>query len=216
VRQLSTNVVPPPLRAHFRRHNLTAIALAFVSLLVAVVSWGALFFVGKWMVVLAVSVGTGVDARVPENFAAWFFLLALALCFVAAFVRWLWPRAEAADRRPLWENLLDVILIVPRITFGVWGNLSAVLFLSRREMAFAWRLLEKIADEKKIAFEQVAVEIPPRRLREKIVLALQLADLVYLKKTNAGFFLAIRGGSKAVELLEPRVRIGVPERERLQ
>jgi predicted DNA-binding ribbon-helix-helix protein len=202
------DAVPASLRKHFSQHNLTALLLAALSLVIAIVFWVILYAVSYWGTLLGLSVTRGVDTEAPAHFFPAFAVIALGLCLVAAFVRWLRPHEEVADRKPFWEVLLDVILIVPRVTFGVWGNLSAILFLSQREMAMAWELLQQIAAARQIDLRSIAVEIPNSRARNKIVTALQMADLVYLKKTDDGFFLAVRG-EKAQELAGSRVKIEV-------
>lgn len=209
------DAIPPALRAHFFHHNLTALALAALSLAGAVVFWGLLYLGAYWLTLLASSMG-GVDAEMPAHFSLVFVAGAGALSLLAAWLRWRSPHERVPDHQPLWRILIDLLLAVPRMTFAAWGNAAACCFLTETEMTLAWRLLQKIAAERKIDVQHVAVEIPDARARDKIVMALQIADLVYMKKTDEGFFLTMRG-EKARALVVPKVRIDVsPRREQPQ
>ncbi len=208
---------PAALRAHFVRHNLTAIALSAFSVAAAIVFWLLLYLAADWAVIFFLNVRDGVDAIAPLHFPLVFSAGALVLCLAATTLRWLQPHERVADREPFWKALLDTVLIAPRLTFAAWGNAAACRFLTKSEMTLAWRLLQKIAAERKINVQSVAVEIPDARAAERIVIALQIADLVYLKKTDEGFFLTMRG-DKARELAAVRVRINVgkqPEQKQL-
>lgn len=200
--------IPASLRAHFRQHNVTAVALAACTLVGAVLFWSGLYFVLHWFTLLFATILNGDDAHMPAHFTLMFAGAAFGLCFIAAGLRWMQPHEQTADRKPFAEILGSFLLVIPRITFAVWGNLSACRFLSEREMEIAWRLLQKITAERQINIQSVAVEIPDPRVRDKIVFTLQVAELVYFKKTDEGFFLATRGG-KARELAQPKVRIEV-------
>ena len=66
----------------------------------------------------------------------------------------------------------------------MWATLTAFQFLNEHELALAWRLLQRIEREGQLSVHAVPVEIPTARLREKIVLALQLAGLL-VERTRA-------------------------------
>lgn len=202
--------VPASLRAHFFRHNLTALLLAALSLVSAAVFWVVLYFVCYWLTLLVLTIRLGDDAHPPVFFPLAFAAAAFGLCFIAAVLRWIQPHEQTGDAKPFWKILADFLLAVPRMMFAAWGNLSACRLLSRREMALAWMLLQKIAAERQVPVKSVAVDIPDARARDNIILALQIADLIYLKKTGDGFFLAMLGG-KAREIAAPKVRIKAGE-----
>ena len=202
--------VPASLRAHFFRHNLTALLLAVLSLVSAAAFWTVLYLLCYWLTLLVLTIRLGDDAHAPGFFPLAFAAAAFALCLIAAALRWLQPHEQTGDAKPFWKILADFLLIVPRMMFAAWGNLSACRLLSRREMALAWTLLQKIAAERQVPVQSVAVDIPDARARDNIVLALRIADLIYLKKTDAGFFLAMQGG-KMREIAVPKVRIEAGE-----
>ena len=86
----------PSLRAHFFRHNLTAILLAALSLAGAAVFWTLLYFAFYWLTLLALTIRLGDDAHTPAHFPLGFAAAAFGLCFIAAVLRWLRPHELAA------------------------------------------------------------------------------------------------------------------------
>jgi hypothetical protein len=203
---IDSDAIPSALRAHFARHNRHALLFAALTLVAALVFWAVIYATAYWLTLLGLAVVRGEYAQVPAWFLTAFLIVALVLCGISYAMRRASPNELPRDDKSFFDICADFLLAVPRMTLAVWGNLSAYQFLTEREMRLAWRLLQKIGEQRRLGIHSVAAEIPDRRLEQKIVLALQLAGLIELKKTDDGFFLALHG-DEARALCEPRVRI---------
>jgi len=196
------------LRAHFTRHNRRVVFLAVVTALLAVIAWGLLGFAAYWFTLLFLSIEHPFDAQVP----AWFFPAlatgAAALCFFAWLLRRMRPDERARDNYSFVETLLDFLLVVPRMTLAISGTLSALIFLKNQELRLALALLQRIDREDALPLHAVPIEIAEESVREKILLALQITELVTIRKTDAGPALALH--DEAVRaLFQPVVRLRV-------
>lgn len=196
------------LRAHFARHNRRVLLLSAMTALLAAGAWSVLAFAAYTLTLLMLSVKNSVDAQAPRGFFFGFAAVALALCFLAWILRRLQPDERARDAKSLAEIALDFLLVIPRVTLSILGTLSALVLLNREELNLALALLRRIDREESLPLHAVPAEIADDAAREKILLALQLTELVDFRKTDAGIALRFHGETTRA-LCQPAVRIRV-------
>lgn len=165
------------------------------------------------MVLLALTVVQGVNARPPDIFPICFAGSAALLCILVYVAHRVSPHERLRDRKPGWEVALDFLLAVPRSTLSVWGTLTAYQFLDEYEMGCAWDLLQFIGRERRIPLHAISREISEPQVQERVVVALQLVGLIEFRETENGVMLMLRN-SEAKRLAQPQVRLDVREARR--
>ena len=199
--------IPPALWAHFAAHNRQVIFLALAALAGALGFWALLYGMLYWVLLLVSSAAGGLDARVTPFFTEAFIASALLLCGLVLFAQHVGPRRQSPrDHKPFTEHFADILLMVPRMTLFVWSVLSAYQFLDKKEMRLAWRLLQRIENERKVSVSSVPLDIPDQKMREKILTALQLVELVDFRKSEGDWTLRLKD-DKARKLCQRMVRI---------
>lgn len=188
-----TDGIPAAFREHFRRHNREAALLAGITLAAAVSLWTLFYIVVYGIILLFTSSLQGIDARIPSSFLAVFAGCALLLCLVAWIMRKIRPGFFVPDQKSGFEIFMDILLVLPRITFEVWGNFSACQFPSETELRAAWELLQTMGERGKINVRQLPLEVPDQVLRARVVFLLQLAGLVELRSYSDGLWLVLQG-----------------------
>lgn len=201
-----SNAAPDRLRAHIARHNRRVLIFALITTAAAVTAWALLYFIAYWLVLLSLSAAESREAQVPPFFPHTFIAVALALCFLAWLLRRISPDESPRDKKFMWEIVLDFILMLPRITLSIWGTLRAYQSLNARERGLALNLLQRIERDEPLPVYAVPQEIPEERARIKILLALQITELVNLRKRDEDLVLALHD-EKARALCHPLVRI---------
>ncbi len=201
--------VPPALWRHFAAHNRHVVFLSLAALAGALAFWALLYGFLYWVVLLFSSAAGGLGARMPLLFTKGFVASAVLLCVLVFIAQHVGPRRQLPrDHKRLVEHLADIILMVPRMTLFVWSALSAYQFLNRREMRLAWRLLQRIEEERKVSVSSVPLDIPSPRMQEKILVALQLVELIDVHKGENDLTLRLKD-EKARKLCQRMVRIRV-------
>jgi hypothetical protein len=99
----------------------------------------------------------------------------------------------ATDRQVIgWHLIPDVLLLPARLTFAVWGNLSAVRRLDAHELSRAWELLAAIRREGRARLRSLTLVEPDSRLLFKLVTTLQMLDLIDLHRGEGDWFYTVR------------------------
>lgn len=179
-----------------------------MTAIAACVSWALLYFVAYWLILLLLAINNPADAEMPRNYSAVFITVGAVLCFLAWIMRRLSPDEYPRDRKSIWEILLDFVLMVPRMTLAIWGTLRALQFLDDHELSLAMRLLQRIEQETSVPVYSVPLEIPDERSREKVVLALQIMELVDLRKKENDLVLTMRD-DRARALCQSLIRLNL-------
>jgi hypothetical protein len=196
------------LREHLRRHNQTVLGLTLLTSGAAIALWTGLYLVVWWLFLLGGSAVHPMDfhpgaGALVRGFGA----TAVCLCLFAWISRRLRPNEAPRDHKGLGENLMDVILAVPRVTLAIFGTGAAAARLSDRELDEAWRLLKRMDEENKpLPMQTLPVDFPDSRTRDKIVLALQLSGLIEIRPTSGGPVLAFQN-AEARRLAQEKVRL---------
>ena len=188
------------LRKRFAEHNRLVVLIAALTLLVTAGIWFLLFALLYWLAFLFASVVRGADARPPDALPALFIYSAGVLLLVAWFARKRFANEMPRDEKSPWEIATEFLLAVPRATFAVWGNLSAWQRLDDRELELAADLIEQIVDEGRIPLQQVPLHIPDPGDQMRILLALQLVEVIEMLRSDETTWLSV--GAKAKISLE--------------
>ncbi len=205
---ITSETIPKVLRRHFAQHNRRVFLVALFSIVSVLVFWAAIYFVVYWLVLLAISVCQGIDAQMPVRFLPRFLAAAAILCAIGLLARRLSPDDWAEDHRSAAKIAVDIVLAVPRATVAAFGTIAACQFLNERELGLAWRLLQAIRRERRIGIHALPLEIPDERSQRKIVLALQFAGLIDLRKIGDDFVFTFRDEA-ARALCQPPVRVSL-------
>ena len=185
--------IPGAFREHFRRHNREAILITAITLAAALLLWTAVYIAVYGLILLVMTSLQGGEAAIPPVFLPVFGGCAVLLCLLALVMRKIRPGYFVVDHKPPFEVFMDILLVLPRITFEIWGNFSAIQFPTERELQAAWQLLQTMGDRGKISIHQLPLEIPRQSLRARVVFLLQLAGLVEVRNYSDGLWLVLRG-----------------------
>ena len=201
------------LRRYFARHNRQALFLTALSLGASAALWALTYAFVYWFSLVGVTVSRSLNADTlnqvnnPEllgtHFPEWFALSAGVSLVVAAFVRRQGRVAWLREARLylLWV-VVELLMAVPDVTFSVWGNLSAVTRLRRREAREAWRLLQRINQEGgRMNLANLRQEIDDERILQRVMYGLQIVGLVGVRESRDGWYLYLQNREAFAALL---------------
>ena len=195
--------VPAAFVRHLRAHNRRALGWTLACAAAAALLWAAAYLLIWWWVLLAVSVGFGIDAEMPRRFAHAFASGAL-LCLVIAALWKGHPPAPAGGL--LRRGLLELLLTPARATWAALANLRAVCRLDRAGLEAAWALASALAGPGRIEVTALPLLVPDPRVRDRALLALQLSGLVTLRPGPQGWF-ALLADEQARRVCSPKIRL---------
>ncbi len=179
------------LRDHFARHNRRVAVLVALTLFLATGLWFISYAIVYWLTLLFLSAAHGLEARPPDTFPVLFIYSAALLIIVSWIARAIFPNDTARDDKSLFEIAADFLLAVPRATLAIWGNLSAWQRLTDDELELAAGLVKLLRDEPRLPLQSLPVELPDRASRRKILLALQLSQVIKIRRTNSVTWLSL-------------------------
>jgi hypothetical protein len=179
------------LRAHLARHNLQVLFLAFGTLLLAAALWVLLYGLAIWLTLLVVSAEGVTETGLPRTFLRWF--IAFALVSVAgAWLGGRFMRREIArDAKLPAEVASEFLLAIPRVTLSTFSVISAWRRLSAAELEQAASFIHRLAEERRLPLPSVPQEIPDARARERILLTLQIMQIIDLQKRDRDWFVTL-------------------------
>jgi hypothetical protein len=180
----SPHALPRALRSHLAAHNLRVALLAFATLLASLALWYLLHLGVKWLAIFFATVIQGTEAQMPAGIDNLFWFIAAALLTVAWIDRRLRPDDRPRDHKSIAEILWEFVLAIPRVTLSVGGTLSAWQHLDRRELAEAASLIERLATERRLRLNSLPLEIPDAPRRFKILFALQLVQVIDIRRED--------------------------------
>ena len=131
------------------------------------------------------------DDGIPRTFLRWFIATALVSTAWAWLRRRLLPAEMPRDKKPFWEVASDFLLAVPRITLSLFSTISAWRRLSDAELDQAASFIHRLAEERRVPLPSVPQEIPDARVREKVLLTLQLMQIIDLQKRDRDWFVTL-------------------------
>jgi hypothetical protein len=166
--------------------------LSFGTLLGSLLLWVLLYGIAVWLTVLFLSAIHGPEVRRrPAAFDKVFFSAAATLFVLAWIDRRLTPNDLPRDHKSPAEIATDFILAIPRTTLAVSGTLSAWQRLTQLDYERAAALLERIEATGRLPLQSTPLEIPEDAQREKILFALQLTQLVEVRREDREIWLAL-------------------------
>jgi hypothetical protein len=172
-----------PTRAFQRlitKHNWHAIWMSLVCLLGALIIWQLIVF---FLFLILLGLTTAVLGDWGEKVPSWIFVTAVGLAMIlliwGSLDQWLRRYSPMSDRSIIgWHVIGDALLMPVRITFGIWGNLGALIFLNRDQKRHAWTVLQAMQRAGKVQSHALGqLDSNPKRLQHSLR-TLQLLDLV--------------------------------------
>ncbi len=191
------------LRDHVSRHNRSVLSFALLSFLGSAVLWVALYLAVFALILLGLTVFKGEEATAPPHFALAFVSIAAGLIGAAWMERAIVVNERLPDRKPKFEIFMDFLLMIPRTTLAIWGNLSAWQSLSSDEYRLAAGLVERVARERRVPLQRVPIDIPDDRVREKIVFALLIVQVLEVRTDNGENWLQLSALRPTLDLPAP-------------
>jgi hypothetical protein len=191
------NALPEPgeitssLRAHLARHNARVLLLSAATLAAAIVLWAVLYVIAQWLTLLALVIVRGADTPLPRGFPIVFGAAMLCLLAYAWIDRRLTPNDMPRDEKSAGEIAEDFLLAIPRTTLAAWSTLTAWQWLSAREFSLAASLLERLSRERRVAVHSLPIDIPEDEVRWRILFALQLTQLVDLRRDGRDYWIVL-------------------------
>lgn len=185
---------PAWLRAQLRSHNRHAFGLAALSLASALLAWNlAYFFFALILLGLHTSIHGGIGTEMPT----WISASALGLTgvlFVWGGIDQILRRYEGASDRSIvgWHLIGDFLLLPVRLTYAIWGNLTALRRLNAADLERAWELLVSIQRGGKGYLHSLALVEPDTDRLFRIVTTLQMLGLIDLHRGEGDWFYTVR------------------------
>jgi len=190
----ATNSTPDlarALRSQLAAHNRRVALVGALTLVVSLAVWSALRLVVNWLAILFITAVQGTEAHVPAGIENVFWFAAAALLAVAWIDRRFRPDDRPRDHKSVAEIVWEIALAVPRLTLSVGGTLSAWQHLDAREQADAVALIERLGQERRLRLASLPLEIPDAPRRFKILLALQLVQIIDLRREDRELWVAL-------------------------
>lgn len=193
--QLGAATSPPDLaralRSHLAAHNARVALITALTLAASAALWSALYLAANWLALLFVSAVEGTEARLPPVVENAFWFGAAALLVLAWIDRRLRPDDRPRDYKTFTDLVLEVALAVPRLTLSIWGTLSAWQQLDARERADAIALVERLGEVRRIPLSRMALEIPNAPRRFKVLFALQMVQIIDVRREDRDLWVTL-------------------------
>jgi hypothetical protein len=183
--------VPKSFRQSIAEHNRHCWIAAGFSWAGAFVTW--LFFGALYVsiVLLLETVRTGDTSLsvAPRWMIPLGGLVAVILLVFASIDRW-YHRYRATPDRPIigWHLFGEVLFLPARLTYAIWDHLELRVKLTPAELDEAWRLLQLIAEHKRIPITALGQEFSDSALLTKLLLALQLTTWIDLQRGEEDWY----------------------------
>ena len=180
--------LPREFRSRIASHNRHAIAAVLLCLLGSSALWAL-----GYALIVGITLGFLTSIHGEEAAAGtWLLLLPWWIqptAFACASLLLLWGAIDrrflrfrpVSDRQIIgWHVLGDVLLAPPRLTFGIWDHLRALIHLNEKQKCEAFALLRHIHHERRCSLSSLGSLLSgPRRL-PKLLDALQLIGWIGL------------------------------------
>lgn len=179
------------LRQHLLRHNRQVILLSLVTFIAALLLWALLYGVLCWLLLLGFSVFDVPHPQIPRGLPILYAVTAVCMVLYESIDQRLTPNQRVRDRKPPLEVFSDFVLVLPRITLSIPGTLSAWCRLTPLEFQQAAALLHRVATHAHTPLSTMPLDIPEERSRNRILLTLQILQIIDLKREDHDFILKL-------------------------
>jgi len=177
------------LRKHFRHHNWKVLGLAAGTLAASVAAWLLLYMVSYWLLIFFLS--TVGDDQVPQGFRILFIVAGCCATVYAWIDHRLTPNARPSDKKSAGQVIAEFILLVPNMTLAVGGTLGAWQRLDDADLLQAALLVHRIAEEKRVPMSGIRLEIPDPETAMRVLFALQLTEIIEVRRDENEFSLKL-------------------------
>lgn len=189
------------LRRKLAAHNRLVCLSTLCATLGVATMWAGLYFAMRWMAVLGASVVKGVDATMPARVDQAFAATALALLTAGWFARRAGFFQRVREERGAGLMLLELALLPARATWGTLDNARSFLRLDDDDLRTASDLLVRIVRAGKLAATALPQEFSRDGQRERVVHALALMELIYLRESDAGAVYSVADPQRLLRFL---------------
>ena len=191
--------VPREFQSRIASHNRQVVGAVLLCLLGSGVLWAL-----AYALIVGITIGFLTSIH-GEEVAAGTLLIVLpwwirpaALSFAALLFLWglidRWFRRfrPVGDRQIIgWHILGDILLAAPRLTFGIWDHLRAMVRLNGQEQSEAIELLRYIYHQKRCSRSSMGAIFPETHRLPKILDSLQLLGWIGLLRHDEEWFYII-------------------------
>lgn len=189
------------LRRQIAAHNrLVSLSIVWSVLGVALM-WAALYFVARWLAVLGATVVKGVDAIMPERFDQVFGIAALALIVAGVVARRLGFHRRLREEKSVGFTLIELCLLPASATLATVENLGNHIRLSGDDLQTAADFLTRVVRAGRLATTSIPLELPEERSRDRVLRALELLDLIYLRHAGPTVHYAVADPQRLLRFL---------------
>jgi hypothetical protein len=182
------------LRARLRSHNRHAIGLALLAVCAAALAW-----LIAWSLFMLLLLGFFTAIRGDIGVGLPFWAAAAGGGFLFFLLLWGWfdqfrnRYAGAPDRQVVgWHLIPDFVLLPPRLTFAILGNISAFRRLNHDEINRAWELIVSIRQNGKGHLRSLTLIEPDANLLFKLITTLQMLELIDLHRGEGDWYYTLR------------------------
>lgn len=166
------------LRSHVRSHNFVVLVSSGMALVFSILGWAVLYGASYWMTMIVVTLARNGEGSVPAVFNTVFLGTAAVLMLAARFDQWMFPSERTPDERPPVEHFADILFFVPRFTMSCWQNLGALVWLSRRGLPDAARLMDHLKNGARVSLQELPAMFPDEGRIRRVIEALLVMALV--------------------------------------
>jgi hypothetical protein len=187
------NAAPAWLRAQVRWHNIHAVSLALLSLATAALAWILAYFFFTLILLGLVTADRGdFGPQIP-----WWISGTGMACTAVLLIWGVIDHARhrydgPSDRAVIGWHLFGEFLLLPvRLTFAIWGNLTAIRRLNDEELARAWELLGTIQRHGKTHLSALTLIEPDVDRLYRLLTTLQMLGLIDLHRGEGDWFYTV-------------------------
>jgi len=185
------------IAAHNRLVTLTALS----SSVAVILMWVVLYFLTHWFFTMLSTVVKGVEAEVPQRIDRTF-----ALAVIIEFGAYFLARRSGfyhrlRDERGLLSTGLELCLIPARATVGTVLNFRNRIRFTEEDLVSATDFLVRVVRAGKLPASAVPVEIPNEVSRERVLHALLLLNLIYIRQGKEENYYSVADPQRLVPFL---------------
>ncbi|MEQ1860337.1 MAG: hypothetical protein ABMA13_10405 [Chthoniobacteraceae bacterium] len=172
------------LRRKISAHNRFVWITTVWSVVAVAFMWLAIYFIARWVIVLGATVIKGLDATMPGRFDRGFAIAVIVLLIVGwiARRRGFWSRVR--EEKAATVILLELLLLPTRATFATVHGLRKLIRLSDDHLHTAADFLVRVVRAGRVVETDVPLEMPEEAARARVLHALEVLDLIYLRKSE--------------------------------
>lgn len=201
------------LRRLARQHNREVVTIVGTLFPMAAAGWFLFFWALHGFVLLGLTIVKGPDVEVPES---WRWMAAgagaglLLLTLLTRYLENRWYGATGGAPFSIPRFMLELVLLVPRLTLMSLGSLGAYIRVSQAKLDFWKHLIGLFTHKAEIPLD--SIDLPRDRRHQGWIWQASLLNLCDLRSDENRWYLHATG--RARKLLEEGGRVRLPRAER--